>query len=455
MLLYFWDMDPNLERIVDIGFSPPMDFKNLSSEDENNLYLDAQASNVLVNSLSYVVTSSIIPFWSAHELWTKLQDKYVVSNIIEDDCVAYTSGRDEFSSSTTSPTCDFSQGNDMVNGDRNCNMDSVFTICNPSYLSSCNDLSLDLNTSSTQNSSHACVNSPCISCKNDLYKSHDDMLMLSCFHDKNASISSSVCVANHVEENEDSMGQGKVLKRTSSAISSSPSSGSHVCLMAKGTKVTSLDPIISHDDDDDEVENDNDDYRGKYDITSIKKMGEVVYGALFKNKIASSNFLEILNYAIEGNDLIKEQENLIDEQFARERKYANEIAQLNGSLEEEQNTKESLEETFTLELSRVKEYHDRELVVANSFKFKNNELEVSYAKLVEDFKLLDNGSRVVKRELIKLTESHEQLKASYSKELAKLPSPLANNDDACATNSISCEASILEENVELRINLRC
>src|SRR5215216_4783404 len=256
MLIHFRDMDPNLEHIVDIGFSPPMDFKNLSCEDEKNLYLDAQASNVLVNALKYVVTSSIIPFWSAHEIWTKLQDKYVVSNIIKDDCVASTSGRDEFSSSTTSPTCDVSQGNDMVSGDRNCNMDSVFTICNSSYLSSCNDISLDLNTSSTQNSSHACVNSPCISCRNDLNKSHDDMLMLSCCHDKNASISSSACVANHVEENEDSIGQDKVLNRATSAISSSPSSSSHICLMAKGTKVTSLDPIISHDD---EVENYNDD----------------------------------------------------------------------------------------------------------------------------------------------------------------------------------------------------
>ena len=55
-------MDPNLERIVDICFSPPMDFRNLSCEDEKNLYLDAQASNVIVNALSYVVTSSIIPF---------------------------------------------------------------------------------------------------------------------------------------------------------------------------------------------------------------------------------------------------------------------------------------------------------------------------------------------------------------------------------------------------------
>ena len=55
--------------------------------------------------------------------------------------------------------------------------------------------------------------------------------------------------------------------------------------------------------------------------------------------------------------------------------------------------------------------------------------------------------------LTKLTESHEQLKASYLKEHANFPSPIAINDDACATNSTSCEASILKENVELRAQL--
>jgi hypothetical protein len=34
-----------------------------------------------------------------------------------------------------------------------------------------------------------------------------------------------------------------------------------------------------------------------------------------------------------------------------------------------------------------------------------------------------------------------------------LPSPLSFSDDACATNSTSCEASILKENVELRAQL--
>ena len=91
--------------------------------------------------------------------------------------------------------------------------------------------------------------------------------------------------------------------------------------------------------------------------------------------------------------------------------------------------------------------------MANIIKTKNDKLEVVHAKLLEDFEHLENGSWVIKGELIKLTESHAQLKASYLKELAKLPSPLVIHDDACTTNSISCEASILKENVELRAQL--
>ena len=91
--------------------------------------------------------------------------------------------------------------------------------------------------------------------------------------------------------------------------------------------------------------------------------------------------------------------------------------------------------------------------MASALQIKNDELEVAYAKLLEDFEHLNNGSRVIKGELIKLTESHEQLKASYSKEISKLPSSLDLNVDACTTNSISCEASILKENLELKAQL--
>ena len=62
MLSHFWDIDPHMEKILDIGFSPPMDSQNLSLEDEKNLYLNAQASNVLMNALSDVGLFTFLPF---------------------------------------------------------------------------------------------------------------------------------------------------------------------------------------------------------------------------------------------------------------------------------------------------------------------------------------------------------------------------------------------------------
>ena len=44
MLDYFRDIDPYIEQILDMSFPPPKDPKRLSSEDEENSYLDAQAS---------------------------------------------------------------------------------------------------------------------------------------------------------------------------------------------------------------------------------------------------------------------------------------------------------------------------------------------------------------------------------------------------------------------------
>src|SRR3954465_12015921 len=168
--------------------------------------------------------------------------------------------------------------------------------------------------------------------------------------------------------------------------------------MARDSKVTpNLEPITPCDEEDvDNVEE-------ELDIDDLYEKGEIVYRALVKKDIACSNFVEILDFAIKIKELIDKLETQIE--------------------------------------------------VASDLKHKNDETQVAYAKLLEDFEHLKNGSRVIKGELIKLTESHEQLKASYSKELAKLPSPLANSDDACATNSISCEASILKENVELKAQL--
>ena len=151
MLNLFRVMDPNLERIVDMGFSPPKDPQRLSLEDEKNSYLNAQASNVLFDALSNVVIFQLMPFRDAHELWTKLQDKYGLSKFCKDDCSPSTSGRVAFSTSSTSPTCGLPQGNDMVSSVGHCNDDSMLIVDDPSSLSYCNASSLDFNTSSTPN----------------------------------------------------------------------------------------------------------------------------------------------------------------------------------------------------------------------------------------------------------------------------------------------------------------
>jgi hypothetical protein len=236
------------------------------------------------------------------------------------------------------------------------------------------------------------------------------MLAISCCPDKNASISSNCC-ANNVEETQHSMEQDLVLNGalrgpTSSSIVS-------LSLMAKASKVSpTLNPNMSlHDDVDANDDEDNDEENDN--VSSLKIKGEMIFKALHKNKIACSNFMEIMSIAIEGKKYIEvleshlvEHEVTIEKMEGHERDYANEITELSQALELEQTTKESLKETFALELSKVKESRDRALEVANDFKTKNDKLEVAHAKLLEDFEHLENGSRVIKSELIELTESH-------------------------------------------------
>jgi hypothetical protein len=74
-----------------------------------------------------------MPFRSSHELWTKLQEVYDVSNATEDGCIPSTFGRDELSS--TSPTCGKTQGSAKVSGDEHCNVDYEFIIDDPSSIS--------------------------------------------------------------------------------------------------------------------------------------------------------------------------------------------------------------------------------------------------------------------------------------------------------------------------------
>src|SRR5664279_4217649 len=314
MLKLFRNLGPNIELIVYMGFPPPKDPQKLSLEDEENSYLNTLITNVFIYVLRDVVLESIMPFRNAREIWTKLQDKYDVSNIIEDDCSPSTSGRNELRTFSTSPTCGQPQGNEMVSSDGYCNDDSVLIFDDPSSLSYCNVSSLDLNTTSTKIVLHACVDSPCISCGKCLSRPHDDMPAISCCHDKNASISSSLCMANNVEKTEHPMEQDMELNGASSDISSS-SSITHFCFMAKATKVSPTSkPTVALDDSDDVDVEDED-----VSEASIREMGKMVFHTLRKNHNACSNFMKIMTIAIESKKLIEEYEDTIEKKEGHER----------------------------------------------------------------------------------------------------------------------------------------
>jgi hypothetical protein len=217
-------------------------------------------------------------------------------------------------------------------------------------------------------------------------------LIASCCHGTNSSISSSICDANHIEKNEGSLGQDKVLNGASSNSLSSSSHGSHICLMAR---------YSNHNDveDNGEDEDNEKDY-----IDYLNKKDKVVFDALHNNKNVFPNLFEIMSCATESTKLIEMKKDKIDKIFSLEREYSNDIHDLKYALEQEQELRVSLEE-----------------------------------------------------KLESIEESHNEIISELTKDrdiaLAKLSSPIDNDNDACATNSTSCEVSILKENVELRTQL--
>ena len=76
MLCKFRTMSPHIERFLDVGFSLPKDFQNLSLEDEKILDLDNQVSYEFQHSLSTEI--SVFLMMSdcelSHEKWTKLEE---------------------------------------------------------------------------------------------------------------------------------------------------------------------------------------------------------------------------------------------------------------------------------------------------------------------------------------------------------------------------------------------
>ncbi|KAE8799768.1 hypothetical protein D1007_24863 [Hordeum vulgare] len=206
---------------------------------------------------------------------------------------------------------------------------------------------------------------------------------------------------------------------------------SHFFLMAKDSMVSpTLSPNISHDDDvDDNEDQDNDEESDN--IASLKIKGGMIFKSIYNNNIVRSNFMEIMPIAAEGKKYVEELEAHIEEHEAtfetmegHGRDYAGEIVELSQALENEQTTKESLEETFSLELSRLKESHDSALElpdecdwvmwidpppterVARAFEERHAGLEKSWLKAHD-----------LERRVIYLTEKNKKLKMKKRNEL--------------------------------------
>ena len=83
--------------------------------------------------------------------------------------------------------------------------------------------------------------------------------------------------------------------------------------MAKASKVSpTLNPNMSLDDDVD-ANNDEDDDEENDNVASLKIKGKWFLKLFIKNKIARSNFMEIMSIAIEGKKYIEELESHIEE----------------------------------------------------------------------------------------------------------------------------------------------
>ena len=110
---------------------------------------------------------------------------------------------------------------------------------------------------------------------------------------------------------------------------------------------------------------DNEEYDYENDIASLNKKGELVFHALRKNKIACSNFVEILASAIESKKLLEEQEETIDMLQKNEREAADEIGALSQALEE---SGSSSEESYNIAISNLTKERDHALAMVKVLK---------------------------------------------------------------------------------------
>jgi chromosome segregation ATPase len=154
----------------------------------------------------------------------------------------------------------------------------------------------------------------------------------------------------------------------------------------------------------------------------------------------------------EANGLIDEHEERIEEIEGFARDDAEKIAELEEALLEEKNLKESIVETFTLDLAKMKDSRDHALNKLREFIGSNEELKNGHNELLKDHAQLEKSLKEISSELKTLRELLDTLLA---KDLMNHYDNLSkdSNVNACATNPSCDKASLIEENTRLKAQL--
>jgi hypothetical protein len=122
---------------------------------------------------------------------------------------------------------------------------------------------------------------------------------------------------------------------------------------------------------------------------------------------------------------------------------------LKQELSDEKNTSFMLSQQIeTYEKDKVKNLDtlDRSLIIAQELDFSKKELEAAHASLTKDLEHLEVTSKLVKCELLKLREDHDQLQVIHNEVLGTINDPILVDDITCASNSSFVQASRVDEN---------
>ena len=218
----------------------------------------------------------------------------------------------------------------------------------------------------------------------------------------------------------------------------------HHCLMAKEvkTKSKSLKPFIHTPNVSCEIVEDECDDGVDNDEESLMAFMKTLHGE------ARARFSDLLKSLAERDDFIENVENLLIEEKER-------VELLEHELHEESVMRASLEEALSShKIDFVKTDDALQLALENkdALKVRVEKLLVDHTRLVEEHELLVTSSKVVKGDLIALTESYAQLKATTIKALTSVPH-IDLNDESCTANFAHDCTSLQEENKKLKAQI--